>query len=216
MSWADVNVCFQSQILPIDFDGGDITTYTDWEFYVGCQNISSLDTFNYELTGLTTNRYYKYRVLAEYGEDNSYHTNEIVMFMEEPDSPQIETLTPTLVSSIGANLRGDIISLGDYTSVDVRFEWEEYLEGDWQTTNTQTKSSTGQFVEDVNISADSEYRYRASYYNELTSEWLYSDYVIFNNTVPPPTPEDLTSEFWGLFGSGTAKMRFFIAIILII
>ncbi|MEY7848397.1 hypothetical protein AB7C87_04245 [Natrarchaeobius sp. A-rgal3] len=62
----------------------------------------------------------------------------------------------------GATLHGSLEALGGTDSVDVSFEYREAGAAGWTTTGSETRSSTGEFDEDVSgLDTDAEYEYRA-------------------------------------------------------
>ena len=171
----------------------------------------------------TTNHEQGIYSLAYKGEESSQATISLNIYEEpivDPSQPTVVTLEPILISSIGATLRGELTSLGDYESLLVGFEWETFEEGNWQTnTPLEEKTTTGIYSYVISMTANQTVRFRAFVFNG--TDYFYGNYIIFDNEIPPPPPpppipDGTFEDFFDIFLGGSSSMKFVVGLVLII
>jgi len=162
---------------------------TDLEYYVlydGTQTFTTLEetfdwinttksnetttgTFSESLTDLDPNTNYSFRACVE--TEIGLNCNETLTFMTlDLDDPEVNVLNATTITTDGALLKGELTSLGDYSSVEVYFAIDqtgangtgyETLSGSYQ-----NLTSTGEFDYTVTgLDYNTSYQYTAYAYS---------------------------------------------------
>jgi hypothetical protein len=103
----------------VSFMWGTISGALDHETGVQVKTTAPV-AFSAPLTGLTSNTQYYFRAKASgsvtvYGDELSFTTAKI--------PPEVTTISAIDITSNAANLNGNLSKLGDYTTVNVSFEW---------------------------------------------------------------------------------------------
>lgn len=80
---------------------------------------------------------------------------------ETPPALKIDTLDADQITVESARLRGELIDLGPHEDVDVYFQWRPVDNGDWNETDPETLSDTGEFdalIEELEPTTSYEFR----------------------------------------------------------
>jgi subtilisin family serine protease len=124
------------------------------------QTLSSTGSFSQDVTGLSTGVDYEYRAVVT-ASDGDTDTGSTVSFTTTA-SVAVSTDAVSSVGTDNATLNGTLTNLGGASSADVSFEWRQTGASSWNTTSTQTLSSTESFSQDVTgLSSGTDYEYRA-------------------------------------------------------
>ena len=125
------------------------------------RTLSSTGTYSASLSELSDGVDYEYRAVAA-ASDGDAATGGTVTFATTENSPSVTTDAPSTVTTSSATLNGSLDDLGNASSVDCAFEWRAVGTASWNSTATQTRSSTGTFSADVSgLSSGTDYEYRA-------------------------------------------------------
>lgn len=122
------------------------------------QTLSSTGSFSDTITGLSHDTTYEFRAVADDG-SGTLSTASIKTFTTVT---AVETVSSDNVQVDQIDLTGNLSSLLGESSADVYFEYRETGASTWQSTTTQTQSTTGNFTETVTgLSAATDYEFRA-------------------------------------------------------
>ena len=120
------------------------------------------------------------------------------------EPPAVTTDAATDVTTESATLNGSLDSLGDYTTVDVSFEWGTTLGGPYpnETTPPEAMTSTGAFSANLSsLSSDTTYYFRAKATGSVT---VYGDELSFTTLPSPPLMYIDLSSGWNTFSTPIA------------
>jgi len=125
------------------------------------QTITSTGSFSEDLSSLTDGSDYEYRAVTE-ASDGDVSEGSIVTFTTTEEPPAVRTDAPSIVTDSNATLAGSLTDLGNAASADCYFKYRKIGATSWDSTATQTLSSTGSFTESITgLSTSTDYEYRA-------------------------------------------------------
>src|SRR6056297_784543 len=134
---------------------------------------SDFTNFDYDITGLSEGTEYEIQGCA-YDSDNDLTScgNSGTFITDSLDEPLISTLSPSNVDYTTANLRGELNSLGDYSSVDIKFFYNASgtMLGIADSETTLNSADTYSYNLE-SLDYDTTYKYALGYYNTETSSW---------------------------------------------
>lgn len=173
IEWVDGDTALAAgELLDLDEIGDTIVSIryrqTDtqaWErIEVGTQE--SPGTIEARIDGLVPGEEYEYQAVAESPTGRS--GGAVRSYVHEPNAdPRVDTSTRTLRESAGPDrfdvtFAGDLLDLGDLSSVAVGFEYRESGTDDWSTTETTVRETPGEIRESAHdLAAGTEYEFRA-------------------------------------------------------
>ncbi|KKN26131.1 hypothetical protein LCGC14_0877760 [marine sediment metagenome] len=144
----------------VSFEYGETTAYLDGP--TADQTETAPGAITADVTGLTPNTLYHYRIRVRYdgsyvyGADETFTTNAL-------GAPTLTTGSAVGISNTGATIQGTLTSLGDYSPVYVYFEYglTAGYGASGSPTSDQTKTSTGGLNAAISgLSPDTLYHYR--------------------------------------------------------
>src|SRR6056297_2753763 len=134
---------------------------------------SDFTNFDYDITGLSEGTEYEIQGCA-YDSDNDLTScgNSGTFITDSLDEPLISTLSPSNVDYTTANLRGELNSLGDYSSVDIKFFYNASgtMLGIADSETTLNSADTYSYNLE-SLDYHTTYKYALGYYNTETSSW---------------------------------------------
>ena len=145
------------------------------------ETMASTGPFSAPISGLASNTTYYFRAKATgsvtvYGDEQSFTTPPL-------GAPEVTTADATDITTSSATLNGTLDSLGDYSSVDVSFEWGTTSGAlDQETIPPETMTSTGPFSAGISgLAPDTPYYFRAKATGSVT---VYGDEQSFTTPLP--------------------------------
>lgn len=121
------------------------------------QTLNDKSQYNRELTGLSSNTRYGFRAVAN-ASDGENDTGLIRKFTTVADAVIIENRGADNVNKTGARLNGELLQLGNASTVDVYFRYRQTGTSDWSVTLNQTLSDTQIYNQKVSgLQGDTEY-----------------------------------------------------------
>ncbi|MCD5396363.1 MAG: prepilin-type N-terminal cleavage/methylation domain-containing protein, partial [Candidatus Pacebacteria bacterium] len=147
--------------------------------------------FSQIISGLDEETTYEFRFLADYTDGRI--EGEILEFTTLSTDPVVKTLEAQDVTWNSATLKGDLVSLGIYSQVDVYFLSRKVGEASWLMTGLQTKTAPGEFLAQIsNLTEETQYEFKAvAGYDGKKVE---GDVLVFSTTsIPPPSVETLNA-----------------------
>ncbi len=111
-------------------------------------------------------------------------TNGLLKYAEGTSTLAVRTLTPASVTSSAGVLRGELVSLGDYSFAEVSFEWRTEGEVGWRATSSQIALSEGIFetyFPDLEPENGYEFRFKAT----ANGEVVWGSVLNFTTLAPP-------------------------------
>jgi len=107
---------------------------------------------------------------------------------ESRTDPTVETSTVTNIDHESADLLGNLIDIGEESSVGVYFEYRKVGGSTWSSTTIQEMTSTGTFNDGVtSLDSNTEYEFRSVVEWDLGLETYYGDISTFTTLMPPLT-----------------------------
>lgn len=101
--------------------------------------------------------------------DNEWHVVSTDDDEDEDPSPSltVDTDTATNVTDTSATVTGDLTELKELDEASVWFEWRETTDDTWAETETEVRTTTGSFSEELSeLTVDTEYEFRAMAENQ--------------------------------------------------
>jgi hypothetical protein len=136
------------------------------------ENVDSTGTQTYTATGLSSDTYYDFRGSYSYELDGSFYdttsSEDFTTLEATTTAPTISLNSASGITQTYATLSASIDSLGDYSSVDVKFYYREQGESgispieDSETTETTTGTVTYNLT---GLTQDTNYEYTLAYYD---------------------------------------------------
>jgi len=176
------------------------------------QTITSSGTnFGFDITTLYSGTTYDVRACA-YDSDNSETecSNTYTFQTESINKPSISTLSPSTITFDSGIFRGELNSLGGYSSVDLKFYWRYQGDTLWleETDSETTLSSTGTVsYEKTGLGWNNTIEYALAYYDTETSSWVRDpNYITFTTldlgdvSVNTESPSNVTGNSANLNG----------------
>jgi len=134
---------------------------------------SSYTTFNYDVSGLIEGTDYEVQACAEDTSEGLTECSNSETFQTDSlTNPSISTLSPSNLGIDSVRLRGELNSLGDYSSVDIKFFYNAsgiMLSIDDSETTLNSVDTYSYTLESLDY--DTTYKYALGYYNTETSSW---------------------------------------------
>ena len=166
----------------VSFEWGTTSGALDQE--TTAETMTSTGPFSAGISGLAPDTPYYFRAKATgsvtvYGDELSFITPPL-------GAPEVTTAAATDITTNSATLNGSLDSLGDYTSVDVSFEWGTTSQAlDQETTPAETKTETSAFSAGISgLASTTTYYFRAKATGSVT---VYGDELSFITEGPPGT-----------------------------
>ncbi|WP_330633204.1 hypothetical protein [Halocatena halophila] len=128
------------------------------------QTLSSVGSFNADVSGLTSEADYEYRAVANASDGDVDAGFVETVATRPPDTqPVVSTEAPSDISSAAATLSGNLDDLGGAFDADVFFEYREAGSSTWTETSSQNRSETGPFKQtEFGLTSDTDYEFRAA------------------------------------------------------
>ena len=137
---------------------------------------SDFTNFDYDITGLSEGTEYEIKGCA-YDSDNDLTScgNSGTFITDSLDEPSISTLSPSNVDYTTAKLRGELNSLGDYSSVDLKFVYRESSSVEWldvSGSETTLSSSDTYSYDFTGLNSNTSYDYALAYYDPTEEAYM--------------------------------------------
>jgi len=167
-----------------------------WPFHTPKISVGETGIFSYSVSGLNEETTYEFKFLADYtnGESGTAE-GDILEFTTLPREPIVETNSADNITWNSATLHGRLVSLGIYPSVDVYFLYRKKGEGNWNMSDSLSKTAPCDFSIDISgLDESTEYEFKAvAGYAGGASE---GEILNFTTTpIPPPQVETLDASF---------------------
>ena len=127
------------------------------------QTLDSTGSFTEDLSDLSSGTDYEFRAIAD-ASDGDSDTGSTVSFTTDSQDTSVVVSTGSIssVSESSATLAGSLTDLGGATSAECYFQYRQRGTATWETTTSQTLSSTGSFSETLSgLSTGTDYEFRA-------------------------------------------------------
>ncbi|ELY31234.1 hypothetical protein C500_06521 [Natrialba magadii ATCC 43099] len=133
-----------------------------WE-PTGATTLTAPGPFSVTIDGLALDTTYEYRAVAV-AADGTTSTGAIMQFTKSAEpvmDPVVFTGPATEINESTATLNGELVELGDFSPVNVFFEYRIVGNNDWLETAPQPFTAPGPFNAEVDVEPGNDYEYRA-------------------------------------------------------